>query len=130
MLPQGNPDEQVSQAQILIVEDEVLIRALLAEELRGHGLTVIEAATADEAWIYLTSGGKADLIVSDVTMPGAMNGIELAARVRSSHPGLPFILTSGNPGTQNVAALGPFLPKPYRLDDAAALVMKNLDSAG
>jgi CheY-like chemotaxis protein len=112
---------------VLLVEDEPLIRALLAETLRGAGYVVIEAADADEAWSYLTSaGGGVDLLFSDVTMPGSMNGVELVRRAKTAFPDIAAIITSGNPGPENIAALGIFLPKPYRLDEAARVASASL----
>jgi CheY-like chemotaxis protein len=126
MSPDARQEEDLLPAHVLLVEDEALIRALLADELRVSGLTVVEAGTADEAWDYLTAGGRADLVFSDVTMPGSMDGVELAKRVRESYPRVKVIVTSGNPGPRNVSELGVFLPKPYRLDRATEMTLKIL----
>ncbi len=123
-------DDAPALAYILLAEDEVLIRALLAEELRGYGLVVVEAADADEAWDYLQAGGRADLIFSDVRMPGSMSGMDLIRRVRQSFPDIKAVLMSGNPGPGNPAELGVYLPKPYRLADAARLAFKLLGLPG
>jgi CheY-like chemotaxis protein len=111
---------------VLLVEDEVLIRALLAEALRAAGLCVVEAANADEAWDYLQAGGEASLLFSDIQMPGSMNGVELARRVKERFPGIKLLLTSGNPGPKNITELAPFLAKPYRLDAAAKMALDTL----
>lgn len=111
---------------VLLVEDEVLIRAMLAEALRGAGLCVVEAANADEAWDYLQAGGQAALLFSDIQMPGSMNGVELARRVKERFPGIKLLLTSGNPGPKNITELAPFLAKPYRLDAAAKMALDTL----
>ena len=58
-------------AYVLVVEDEALIRILIAEELRTAGLSVIEASNADEAWSYATAGGPIDVLFSDFQMPGS-----------------------------------------------------------
>jgi CheY-like chemotaxis protein len=118
--PAGNPPS------VLLVEDEALVRALLAEELRNHGLLVVEAADADEAWAYLQTGGHVDLVFSDVTMPGAMNGFELVRRVKAQYPQMKTIVTSGYAGPVNIADVGVFLPKPYRLDIAAKITLQSL----
>jgi CheY-like chemotaxis protein len=120
------PLEETTRAHVLLVEDEVLIRALLAEELRGQGFVVAEAVNADEAWAYLLTGGRVDLLISDVTMPGSMSGTELVRRAKARDPGLKAIIMSGNPGPSNIAELGVFLPKPYRLEAASRLALKTL----
>ncbi len=125
-MPATSPEQEGAPARVLLVEDEVLIRALLAEELRAAGLNVIEAATADEAWDYLVAGGRADLVFSDVTMPGSFDGVELTRRIKETYPQMKIIITSGNPGPRNIAAIGTFLPKPYQLDRAAALTLNAL----
>jgi CheY-like chemotaxis protein len=111
---------------VLLVEDEALIRALLAEELRNHGLLVVEASDADEAWAYLQAGGHVDLVFSDVIMPGMMNGIELLRRVKAHYPQMKTIVTSGYAGPVNVSEVGVFIPKPYRLEVAAKITLQSL----
>ena len=124
------PDQKSAPAlnppSVLLVEDEALIRALLAEELRNHGLSVVEASDADEAWAYLQTGGHVDLVFSDVTMPGLMNGIELVRRVKAQYPQVKTIVTSGYAGPVNIGDVGVFLPKPYRLEVAAKITLQSL----
>jgi CheY-like chemotaxis protein len=67
---------------VLIVEDELLIRLDLADQLRTAGLTVVEASTGDEALTVLKANDTVDLVVSDIRMPGATDGMELAAWLR------------------------------------------------
>ena len=126
MMLGGHVAQEVAPSCVLLVEDEVVIRALLAEELRDHGLVVVEAVNADEAWAYLAAGGRADLLFSDVSMPGSMTGADLARRVKTAYPGMKAILMSGNPGSANIVGLGPFIAKPYRLEAAAQLALKTL----
>ena len=63
---------------VLVVEDEVLIRLYLSEEIRAAGFTVIEAASADEAFEVLKSRNDIDLVLTDIRMPGTMDGLQLA----------------------------------------------------
>lgn len=100
-----------AQPQILLVEDEILIRLDLADQLRHAGMNVVEAATADEAWRFIKSGGRVDLIFSDVQMPGSMDGVGLARRVKVEHPEFKVILTSGT-RTDGIQGLAAFMPKP------------------
>jgi CheY-like chemotaxis protein len=121
------PPTPTVQGRVLIVEDEPLIRSLLAESLRDAGLTVIEAVNADEAWAYLAAGGGVDLVFSDVAMPGAMDGVEFATRLRALYPDLPIILASGFLGQRKLTESVIFLAKPYAFDRVTATVIKLLE---
>ena len=111
--------------RVLVVEDEVLIRSFVADELREGGFQVIEASSADEAWAFLESGEKIDLIFSDVHMPGSMNGLDLARRVQAKYPNVRLIVTSGNLGGVNVTGFS-FLPKPYSFTLAVDVIIEAL----
>jgi CheY-like chemotaxis protein len=105
---------------VLVVEDEVLIRILIADELRAEGFSVVEAATADQALSYFQAGVPVDLVLSDIATPGALNGIDLIQRLRADVPDLPIVLTSGtSPGVHEADA---FLSKPYDVRQAVVLV--------
>jgi CheY-like chemotaxis protein len=123
MVPDRDEDVALPDACVLLVEDEVVVRALLADELRAAALTVIEAANADEAWAYLQSGGRADLMLSDVRMPGSMDGIELRRRVRAEFPAIKIVITSGNVGPVIPGEVDAFLPKPYSFTKAVDIVL-------
>ena len=90
-VPRRDSDPQT----ILIVEDEVLIRMDVADYLRTCGYRVVEAGDAAEAIAVIESGHRIDLMFSDVQMPGAMDGFALARWVRTHHPQIRVILTSG-----------------------------------
>ena len=120
------PEEQPKLARVLLVEDDVLVRLMIADELREAGLAVIEAASADEALAYLGAGGHADLVFTDIEMPGTMNGLEMARHLKAWTPSLPLILTSGKFMPQNVGSLGLFISKPYSVDRAVQLVLEQL----
>jgi CheY-like chemotaxis protein len=104
---------------ILVVDDEVLIRLVIAEYLRECGYTVHEAAHADEAIAVLdTPDITIDLVLSDVQMPGgSIDGFGLARWVRRHHPEVKVLLTSGAARSTEIAGelceRGPFLAKPY-----------------
>lgn len=115
-----NPDMAPTSIQtILVVDDEVLIRLVIAEYLRDCGYRVHEAANADEAVTVLNTPEVAiDLVLSDVVMPGgSMDGFALARRIRSDHPGVKVMLTSGFARSAQLAAdlceSGPLMRKPY-----------------
>jgi CheY-like chemotaxis protein len=102
---------------ILVVEDEVLLRLVIAEYLRDCGYKVIEAAHADEAIVVLKQAHlQIDVLFSDIEMPGPMDGFGLAQWTRSNRPGLEIILTGSVPRAVNAAAdlcEQGTVPKPY-----------------
>jgi CheY-like chemotaxis protein len=108
---------------VLVVEDEVFIRMVIADYLRGCGYKVLEAANADEAVLLLAHVEIAvDVVFSDIDMPGSMDGFALSTWVHANRPGLDVILTGSVPRSVNAAAelcdSGP-LPKPYEPSMAA-----------
>ncbi len=79
---------------VLVVDDEVLIRMLIADELRELGLAVIECGDADEALEVLHSGPPVSLVFTDINMPGTINGAGLASAIKVEFPDLVVLLTS------------------------------------
>jgi two-component system, response regulator PdtaR len=112
--PSSQQDRTSKRQAILIVEDEILIRLSLEEDLIDAGFVVLQAADAAEALEVLQSAIQVDLLISDVRMPGAIDGVELVRRARAFWPQLKIVLISGN-----VQDLPPDLPadaifdKPY-----------------
>ena len=102
---------------ILVVEDELLIRLALSDGLRDAGYQVIEACGAEEALAILDSV-RPDLVISDVQMPGPLDGLGLLAIVRREFATLPVIIVSGHLCPADALADGAtqFLAKPYGLD--------------
>jgi CheY-like chemotaxis protein len=80
--------------RVLLVDDETLIRELLAEVLRDAGLDVVEARNADEAISLLSSPEKIDILLTDVQMPGKLDGIDLALKARHMHANIPVVILS------------------------------------
>jgi CheY-like chemotaxis protein len=71
----------------LVVEDEPLIRMFVAEVLTNAGIEVLEDARADEALTILSENAeRVTVVFTDVNMPGSMDGLQLAQRVRDSWP--------------------------------------------
>jgi PleD family two-component response regulator len=82
----ARPSPELRPSTILVVEDEILNRLWIGPELRTAGFIVIEAANADEALAVFNAGQQIDLLMTDVRMPGSMDGVKLATRVRSTWP--------------------------------------------
>jgi two-component system, response regulator PdtaR len=111
--PKTEPASSPGRATILVVEDEVLIRAQLTDELGDEGYTVIEAADAAEALSVLGSNPRVDILFTDVRIPGALEGIALARLVRSQYPAVKVMATSGQMLEANVSKIfDGFFPKP------------------
>ncbi len=83
--------------RLLIVEDEFLIRMTLAEVLTDDGYEVVEAGDAEEALAVLGDGGDLAVMLTDIQLPGSIDGNALAARARDTRPDLPVIFMSGRP---------------------------------
>jgi two-component system, response regulator PdtaR len=104
------------QHTILVVEDEILIRLMIAEALRDAGFGVVEAGTADEALAILEKDTPVDLVFSDVRMPGTMDGIALAALLRKTRPDLKIAIASGySPDWSSPNLADAFIGKPYEV---------------
>jgi CheY-like chemotaxis protein len=79
---------------VLIVEDDVLVRAAAAQYLRGAGFTVLEAVDVDQA-LTLLRAEPVELVFADVKLPGTRNGLDLVRMLPTEFPGVKGLLTSG-----------------------------------
>jgi DNA-binding NtrC family response regulator len=116
---------------VLIVEDETLLRLAAAEHLRDGGFVVIEAANGEEAQAVLESGVSIDLVFSDINMPGALDGVELAVWVAAQDRAPPLLLTSGIASVLDAARAAcpnvlAFLAKPYPYDEMEQAIRQAL----
>ena len=114
------------QECILVVEDEPMVRLFVVEQLRALGYTVFEAADGDEALEELRKGLPADLLFTDVVMPGTLNGPRLAEAARELRPQLKVVFSSGYAegmfGSDGCAPDTIYLRKPYRKQDLVVAV--------
>jgi len=103
---------------VLVVEDEPLVKDSLVLELEDAGFEVITAENGDEASNILPKMQQIDLLLTDIRMPGRINGWVLADMARCRRPNLPVIYTSGFSPQQGMEVEDSiFLPKPYRLGE-------------
>jgi CheY-like chemotaxis protein len=114
---------------ILIVEDEALVRMVVADDFRASGYIVIECATGDEAWDLLISGVEVDLLFSDVQMPGRLDGLALARAVRERNPALPIMIVSAHLPAAEAGEFDAFLPKPFSSEMAMRQIESLLEEA-
>jgi CheY-like chemotaxis protein len=107
---------------ILVVEDEPLIRLSATEALDALGFVVLEAGNAEEAIAVLEIVTDVSVVFTDVQMPGAMDGVALAAVIRQRWPNMAIVVTSGQvrPAEVEVPAGTDFLTKPYLIDELIA----------
>jgi two-component system, response regulator PdtaR len=100
---------------VLLVEDEGIVRMSTASKIADAGFAVVEAENADAAVSILESRADVRIVFTDVDMPGSMDGLRLAAAVRSRWPSIEIVVTSGyrhiRPADLPRRSL--FLAKPY-----------------
>jgi len=125
------PVVEGSHETILVVEDDKLVRDYVLTQLHSMGYVTLDAANAAEALAIVEAGKEFDLLFTDVIMPGAMNGRQLANALRKTRPGLKVLFTSGytenaiiHHGRLDTGVL--LLAKPYRKSDLAAMTRKAL----
>jgi CheY-like chemotaxis protein len=115
---------------VLLVEDEWLIRTIMAEELVDAGFEVTSVESGDDALGLLESAETGlRVLVTDIHMPGRTDGIRLARIVRERYPHVPIIYTTGRPDALDRARLPgghvSTLVKPYK----ASLLVEAVRSA-
>ena len=117
-----------TQRTILVVEDEVFIRMSAVATLVDAGFVVLEAKNSLEALDILSRHVETSILMTDVRMPGLMNGLALVAQVQIDYPAIRSIIVSGNASAEqarNAGAFG-FVAKPYL---AKAIVQAAHDTA-
>ena len=114
----------VSRPVILVVEDEILIRATALEMVEQAGFEAISACDADEAIRILESRNDIRAVFTDVQMPGSMDGLKLAQAVKRRWPPVALIVTSGRhlPQPGDLPEGGRFLSKPYQAKDLSTVL--------
>ena len=116
--------------EVLIVEDEPLIRMEAADALADRGIMAWEAGDAGEALHVLEEHPDIGLVFTDVNMPGDMDGLKLAHEVSQRRPDVRLIVTSGavRVADEELPDHGTFLPKPYPTERMVSIVVRKLDS--
>jgi signal transduction histidine kinase/ActR/RegA family two-component response regulator len=120
--PADNPQTAARAAQgsgrVLLVEDDDLVRDTVSAALRTAGFDVDDADTGDEAWRRIEAGEAYDAVLTDVVMPGALSGLDLARLLRERYPRIGVVVATGYsdrsvhvPGVRT-------LPKPYDVEQA------------
>jgi CheY-like chemotaxis protein len=127
------PAHQGGSETILVVEDDRLVRDYVLTQLHSLGYVTLEAANAAEALALVRAGHAFDLLFTDVIMPGALNGRQLADELQAIKPELKVLFTSGytenaiiHHGRLDTGVL--LLAKPYRKSEMAAMIRTALAS--
>jgi DNA-binding response OmpR family regulator len=111
--------------KILLVEDEDLIRMLLCEAMMDLGITPTVADSGEAALEIIQNTRPFDLLVTDIQLPGAIDGLDIARVARKKAPSMPIIFTTGQPDRMATWKTGTddiFIPKPYRPSDIIAAI--------
>jgi CheY-like chemotaxis protein len=116
----------VKQPVVLLVEDEPLVRLTQVDILREAEFWVVEAQDADEAFELLKTRPDIAAILTDVDMPGSMDGFEFARLVRQGWPEVAVLVISGktSPSPGDLPPNATFLHKPILPDDLVATLVK------
>jgi CheY-like chemotaxis protein len=116
----GNMHDAAQQSGpvVLVVEDEPFIRMQAVVIIEKAGYNVVEACHADEAIAILEMREDIRVVVTDIEMPGSMDGIKLARAIRDRWPPVELIVTSGRHRVRadELPPRAKFLPKPYTPD--------------
>ena len=110
---------------VLVVDDEAFIRIMLVDLLEEAGMTVVEAATADDAFQILEDAPGVRVVLTDIEMPGRMNGLDLACRTRERWPEINLLVMSGRTfQSRDALPTGvEFWSKPYSTDRLLSRVL-------
>jgi len=118
--PGGEPEMSNSFTilSVLVVEDDALVRMHGMDILEDAGFNVLEASNADDALVILTGGAEVHLLLSDVDMPGSIDGVGLARVVHERWPEVHLLLTSGHHrlADADLPPAGRFIRKPWTAD--------------
>lgn len=110
-------------ARILLVEDEMLVRELAREDLSDAGFDVVDSPDGDRALAILKDDRAFDLLFTDIRMPSALDGWQLAAEAKRLVPGLKVLYASGlDDGDGRVGDGERMIGKPYRTEALLACI--------
>jgi CheY-like chemotaxis protein len=117
---EGNGKDEVTPMQplcILILEDDWLVRTVVAEHLRAQGHVIVEAASGEEG-VALLPKEPVDVLFTDIKLAGRLTGWDVADVFREKLPQIPVIYASGRPPDESRKVPGSvFFEKPYIPDD-------------
>ena len=116
--------------RILLVEDDPVVGSMLSAILGDLGYSLRRATSGDEALRMLEAGDEADLVLSDIVMPGELSGVGLLRIVRQRWPLLPVVLMTGYSEELVPKEVARLLPKPFAVADLVAALEEELTRSG
>jgi len=129
MVPRALTPGDRPAPRILVVEDDVVIRAGTAQFLRGAGFDVLEAVDVDGAVEILQAAADVRLVFIDVTLPGDRSGLDFLEIIQRDFPDVRMLFTSGIVTGDRLAQRGlPFLRKPYFMFELERLVRSLIEN--
>ncbi len=113
-----------NEINVLVVDDEALIRLATKSVLEDAGMTVVEASSSADAIAILDELSNIDVLVTDIRMPGEMDGLTLAKIARDRWPSVKVMVTSGDRATRqsDLPAGVRFFAKPYESRQLMAII--------
>jgi DNA-binding response OmpR family regulator len=109
-------DTDPGAVTILLAEDDPFLRDLLGSTLRRHGYLVLEAESGDRA-VSLLHQNRIDVLVTDIVMPGELDGWALGEQARRVHPGVAVVYSSSRPAeAERQVSRSLYIRKPYHPD--------------
>jgi DNA-binding NtrC family response regulator len=125
-----HPEAKTDPATILVAEDEILIRAMVAQHLRSAGFRILEASNAREAIEILSSGEAVDVVFTDVRMEDRTDGLRLAQWVRENHPAVCIVFASGEKNLGDAFPGARIFCKPYDMDQVESYIRSVIPDCG
>jgi DNA-binding NtrC family response regulator len=102
--------------RVLLIDDDALVREVLADTLAEQGIEVDGLASAEDALVLMGAGQVPDVLVADIDLGAGFGGLDLAAIARERHPAAEVVLISGTapePGQPSLRRRERFLRKPF-----------------
>jgi DNA-binding NtrC family response regulator len=127
-----NASDPAKPPTVLVVDDDVIVRMSVSENLRDAGFQVLEATSAHDALGVMLADVPIDVLVTDLQMPGAMDGFGLALAARGSAPDIKVLVMSSFLPESTGARLSPFafIAKPFQAQALIDRVRTMLEGDG
>jgi two-component system, response regulator PdtaR len=116
--------ERDAPVVVLVVEDDFIVRVDVCDNLRSAGFVVIEVGTAHEALVVLRARSDVAVVVTDIRMPGAMDGSGLIRQIRRHFPAVKVIAATAYENSEPVDAT---IKKPYPVKKLITVIRSLLD---